>query len=165
MVNATDSKNNKMRKEKIHYTEGMLFQVRLTSRYLSLMGTQIFEKLNMPISFEEYLILDIISYNEGICHRDLAKMLLRDRSNLGKIASKLEKLKLIKVKPDFKNNRAVKKIYITEKGKKLCDEIYEKVEPHINFVMSKITNEEQLVVSESLTKFRQILDELVETKI
>ena len=165
MVNATDSKNDTMKKDKIHYTEGMLFQVRLTSRYLSLMGNQVFEKLNMPISFEDYLILDIISYNEGICHRDLAKMLLRDRSNLGKIASKLEKLKLIKVKLDTRNNRAVKKIYITDKGHKLCTEIYEKVEPHISFVMDKITDEEQKIVSESLTKFRKNLDELVETKI
>ena len=165
MVNATDGKNNKMKKEKIHYTEGMLFQVRLTSRYLSLMGTQVFEKLSMPISFEDYLILDIISYNEGICHRDLAKMLLRDRSNLGKIVSKLEQLKLVKVKLDTRNNRTVKKIYITDKGCNLCDKIYEKVEPHINFVMNRIDTKEQELVSNSLMKFRQILDELVETKI
>lgn len=165
MVIATDSKNNKMKKEKIHYTEGMLFQVRLTSRYLTLMGSQVFEKLKIPISFEEYLILDIISYNEGICHRDLAKMLLRDRSNLGKIAAKLEKLKLIKVKLDTRNNRAVKRIFITDKGHKLCDEIYDKVEPHISFVMSKMSKEEEELVSKSLMKFRQLLDELIETKI
>ena len=82
-------------KDRIHFTEGMLFEIRITSRYLTLMGNQAFEKLHFNLSFEEYLIMDIISYNEGICQRDLARLLLRDRSNLGKIASSLEKKKML----------------------------------------------------------------------
>lgn len=155
----------KIIKNKIHYTEGMFFQIRITSRYLNLMGNQAFEKLKLDLSFEEYIILDIISYNEGICHRDLAKMLLRDRSNIGKIASSLEKKKLIKIKLDIRNNRTVKKIYITEKGIKVCNEIYIKLEPYLKIINETLKKEEQDIVSTTLTKFRNVLENIVETQI
>lgn len=168
MVNATHGKNNTMekliKKEK-HYTDGMFFEIRLTSRYLSLMGSQAFEKMSFDITFEEYLILDTISYNEGICHRDLAKMLLRDRSNIGKIASALEKKSLIKIKPDIRNNRTVKKIFITEKGIKKCNDIYRKLEPFIKIINETIKKEEQDIINSYLKKIRKILDDIVETQI
>ncbi len=152
-------------KDRIHYTEGMFYQIRITSRYLSLMGSQAFERLNINISFEEYIILDIISYNEGICHRDLAKMLLRDRSNIGKIASSLEKQKLIKIKMDVRNNRMIKRIYITESGIKLCNDIYIKLEPYIKIFNDNISKEEQNFICNHLTKCRQLLEEIVQTGI
>lgn len=155
----------KLIKDRIHYTEGMFFQIRITSRYLTLMGNQVFEKLNINISFEEYLILDIISYNEGICHRDLAKMLLRDRSNIGKIVSSLEKQGLITIKVDIRNNRMIKRIYITEEGIKLCNELYIKLAPYIKVFNENINKEEQNLICNHLTKCRQLLEEIVKTRI
>ena len=152
-------------KDRIHFTEGMLFEIRITSRYLTLMGNQAFEKLHFNLSFEEYLIMDIISYNEGICQRDLARLLLRDRSNLGKIASSLEKKKMIKVKPDIKNNHPLKKLYITQKGKKLCNEIYIKLEPSLKKINQDINKKEQDYISTSLMKLRKTLENIVETQI
>ena len=129
------------------------------------MGNQAFEKLDFPISFEEYIILDIIAYNEGICHRDLARMLLRDRSNIGKIASSLENKKLLKISPDIRNNRTIKKLNVTDKGIKLCNEMYRKLEPYITTLQKQIKEEERVLISQGLQKCRKILDEIVETQI
>ncbi len=151
--------------KKSQYTEGMFFQIRITSRYLTLMGNQAFEKLNFPISFEEYIILDIIAYNENICHRDIAKMLLRDRSNIGKIVTNLENKNLIKIIPDIRNNRSIKKLKITEAGKKLCNKMYTKLEPYIETLNKAINTEEQTAICNCLKKCRDIMDEIVETQI
>ena len=147
------------------YNEGMFFQIRLTSRYLTLMGNQAFEKLNFPISFEEYIMLDTIAYNEGICNRDLAKKLLRDRSNVGKTVSNLEEKKLIKIIPDIRNNRTIKKLKVTESGIKLCNQMYTRLEPYIKILNDSISKEEQDFLCKSLENCRKVLDNIVETQI
>ncbi len=151
--------------EQIRLTNGLFYEIRITSRYMNLMGIQAFQKLNINISFEEYLIMNILSYNEGICLRDLAKMLLRDRSNLGKVINGLEKQKLIKVKPSIRNNRSIKKLFLTEKGSNLCCEIYTKIEPYIKIFDEALKEEEQKMLRSYLQKCRQLLDEIVETRI
>ena len=80
----------KLLQKDLVYAESIWFQIRLTSRYLNLMGNQAFEKLNFSISFDDYILLDIIANHEDIFPRDLARMLLRDRSNVGKIVSGLK---------------------------------------------------------------------------
>lgn len=154
-----------MEKIRKYLTDGLFYEVRITSRYVNLMGSQVFDKLQITISFEEYLILDILSYNAGICQRDLAKMLLRDRSNLGKIVSELEKKKLLTVKPSIRNNRSIKQLFISKKGLNLCDEIYTKLEPYVKYFDEKIKNEEQKMLISYLQNCRKIIDEIVETKI
>ncbi len=165
MVKATNGKNNIMIKEQRRITNGLFFEIRITSRYINLMGIQAFEKLNINISFEEYLILNILSYNDGICPRDLAKMLLRDRSNLGKIINRLEEKKLIKINPSIRNNRSIKKLFLTEKGKELCSDIYTKIEPYIRIFDEALKDEEQNMLRSYLQKCRKLLDDIVETKI
>ncbi len=168
MVKSTHGEIQQMKnieKTRKNVTEGLFFEIKITSRYINLIGIQAFEKLNIDISFEEYLILDKLSYNEGICPRDLAKMLLRDRSNLSKVINCLEKKKLIKIKPAIRNNRSIKKLYVTEKGIDLCNKIYDKIEPYLKIFDEVIKKEEQTMVMNYLQKCRNILDEIVETKI
>ena len=149
----------------IVYAESIWFQIRLTSRYLTLMGNQAFEKLNFSISFDDYILLDIIANNEDICPRDLARMLLRDRSNIGKIVSGLEDKKLIKIKADIRNKRSIKKLRITDKGIKLCNEMYLKIQPYINVMNKAISEKDKKQMSLLLEKCRKTLDEIVETQI
>lgn len=155
----------KLLQKDIVYAESIWFQIRLTSRYLTLMGNQAFEKLNFQISFEDYILLDIIANNEDICPRDLARMLLRDRSNIGKIVSGLEDKKLIKVKADIRNNRSIKKLRITDKGIKLCNEMYLKIQPYINTMNKVISEKDKKQMALLLEKCRRTLDEIVETQI
>ncbi len=168
MVKATNSKKQQMKNKnqnKKRITEGMFFEIRITSRYINLMGMQAFNKMKIDISFEEYLILDVVSYNEGICQIDLAKKLLRDRSNIGKIVSALEKKGLIKINPDTRNKRLIKKLYISEKGLKKCNDINMKLNPYIKILNETIKEDEQKIIVKSMMKCREIIENIVETKI
>lgn len=168
MVKATNSKKQQMKNKnqnKKRITEGMFFEIRITSRYINLMGMQAFNKMKIDISFEEYLILDVVSYNEGICQIDLAKKLLRDRSNIGKIVSALEKKGLIKINPDTRNKRLIKKLYISEKGLKKCNDINIKLNPYIKILNKTIKEDEQKIIVKSMMKCREIIENIVETKI
>lgn len=148
-----------------HFTQGMLFQVRITSRYISIMGSQVFQKLKLGINFEDYLILDVLSYNKGICQRDLAKMLLRDRSNTCKIISNLENEKLITIKSDIRNNRNITRLFITKKGQKLCDKVFSALEPYAQTIFEQFDEQQQNTISKSLKDFRTILEKTIETQI
>ena len=168
MVKATNSKKQQMKNKnqnKKRITEGMFFEIRITSRYINLMGMQAFNKMKIDISFEEYLILDVVSYNEGICQIDLAKKLLRDRSNIGKIVSALEKKGLLKINPDTRNKRLIKKLYISEKGLKKCNDINMKLNPYIKILNETIKEDEQKIIVKSMMKCREIIENIVETKI
>lgn len=48
------------------------------------------------ISGECFAALDTISCNKGICQRDLAKLILKDRANTGRILNSLEEKGFIK---------------------------------------------------------------------
>lgn len=45
----------------------------------------------MPVTPDEFYALDAIMLNEGICQRELAKLILKDRPNTGRILDSLEK--------------------------------------------------------------------------
>ena len=76
--------------EKKHFTDTIFYQVELTARYTKMLGTQLFGKLGLGLTPEEFSALDIISYSEDLCQRDLAKLILKDRANTGKLLDSLE---------------------------------------------------------------------------
>src|SRR5574344_1872708 len=95
------------------YTDSIYYRIRLTARYLKLYGEQMFEKLGLEIPFDEFIALDVIRNNEGICQRDLAKLLVKDRANTGRLVTSLQQQNYIEVKMDKKNNRLVNKLFLT----------------------------------------------------
>ena len=72
--------------------------------------------------------MDTLSVNDDLCQRDLAKIILKDRANTGKLLDSLEVKGFIERELAVKNNRPVKIIKITEAGKKMYNETYEKLE-------------------------------------
>ena len=59
----------------------------------------------------------------------------------------------------------IKRIYITEEGIKLCNELYIKLAPYIKVFNENINKEEQNLICNHLTKCRQLLEEIVKTRI
>ena len=73
-----------------HYTDSIYYQLEQTAKYCKYLGMQIFQKLDLPISLDEFVILDILIDNEEICQRDLAKLILKDRPCTGRLLNSLE---------------------------------------------------------------------------
>lgn len=109
-------------KEVNHFSESVFHDIIKTAIYARVRGSQYFNQLNMGITFEQYIVLDAVASKDDICQRDLSKLILKDRSNTGRILNALEKEGFIGRNIQTKNNRLVKKVYITDKGKAILDE-------------------------------------------
>ena len=152
-------------KKELHYTDSIYYELEQTARLMKILTLQLFDKLKLDITPDEYFALDTVSVNAGICQRDLAKLLLKDRANTGRILESLEQKGFITRFIDTKNNRLVKKMGITEKGYNELELINTKVRSHIENTRGKITPKEVQKVQEVLKKFRTNLEQMVETNI
>lgn len=154
-----------MKDKILHYTDSINYELEQTARLMKLLTIQLFDKLQLNITPDEYFALDTVSVNVGICQRDLAKLLLKDRANTGRILDSLEQKGFITRFVDTKNNRLVKKMGITEKGYNELDMINSKIRSHIENTRGKITPKEVQKVQEVLKKFRKNLEQMVKTNI
>lgn len=150
---------------KKHFTDTIFYQIELTAKYCKLMGQQVFEKYNVGLTVEEYSVLDTLICKPEICQRDLAKLILKDRANTGKILDSLEKRGYVKRKLAIKNNRPVKIAEITDLGRDKVEEVSEKLRPHMEIVMERINNSDLARVSDLMKELRNFLGETLEIQI
>ena len=148
-----------------HYTDSINYELEQTSRLMNMLTNQLFKKLELNISLDEYITLDTVSINAGICQRDLAKLILKDRANTGRILNELERKGFITRFIDTKNNRLVKKMGITETGLQELDGINNKIKTYLNGVTKRIPPEDMQRVQTVLKEFRFELEKVVETNI
>ena len=148
-----------------HYTDSIHYELEQTSRLMNMLTNQLFKKLELSITFDEYIALDTVSINAGICQRDLAKLILKDRANTGRILNELEQKGFITRFIDTKNNRLVKKIGITETGLQELNSINNKIKTYLSGVTKRIPPEDVDKVRYILRAFRLELDKIVETNI
>ena len=148
-----------------HFTDTIFYQIELTARYTKMLGMQLFGKLGVGLTIEEFSGLDTISASEELCQRDLAKLILKDRANTGKLLDSLENKGLVKRDLAVKNNRPVKIVSITELGKKTYNEIYARLEPHHKIVKEKIANTDLEKLGELLRDLREILEDTIDIDI
>ena len=137
----------------------------LTAKVMRMMAVQFFDKLNNGLIPDEYVALDVIACNENICQRDLAKLILKDRANTGRIVESLEKKGYINRSVDTKNNRLVRKLNLTEIGHKMIDEITKKIQIQLEETNNLISREEIEKLKEGIRAFRASLEKLTEVKI
>ena len=150
---------------KNHFTNTIFYQIELTAKYCKLLGQQVFEKYDAGITVEEFSVLDTLSCNPQLCQRDLAKLILKDRANTGKLLDGLEKKGYIARRLSIKNNRPVKIVEITQKGLDKTEEVTSKIKPHMNAVKEKIDNSDLAKISGLLEELRNVLNETLEIRI
>lgn len=148
-----------------HYTDSIHYELEQTSRLMNMLTNQLFKKLELSITFDEYIALDTVSINAGICQRDLAKLILKDRANTGRILNELEQKGFITRFIDTKSNRLVKKMGITETGLQELNSINNKIKTYLSGVTKRIPPEDVDKVRDILRAFRLELDKIVETNI
>lgn len=154
-----------MKCKELHYTNSIHYELEQTAKLMRILTAQLFEKLEIRISQDEYAALDTISINPGICQRDLAKLIIKDRANTGRILNYLEEKNLVTRVIDTKDNRLVKKLEITPDGIKELNSINIKIKSYMDNVTKKIAPEEVDRVQEILRGFRLDLEKVVEMNI
>ena len=148
-----------------HFTDTIFYQIELTARYTKMLGTQLFGKLGVGLTPEEFAALDTISAQDGLCQRDIAKLILKDRANTGKLLDALESKGFIERELTSKNNRPVKIVKITKLGTKVYTETYSRLEPHHKMVKERIANTDLEKVGELLRDLREILEDTIDIDI
>ena len=148
-----------------HFTDSLFYQVELTAKYCRSLGVQVFTKLNMPLTVEEFSAMDVIMLHKDICQRELAKIILKDRPNTGRILNSLEEKGYIKRFADTKNNRLVRKMMITDEGEKVFKYVSDILREHLSKIPKIISEEEKAFVKIICKKLREGLKQEVEMKI
>ena len=148
-----------------HYVDSLYYEIELTGKYFRFLGTQMFNELKLDVSVDEFLVLDIIQTNDKICQRDIAKLILKDRANTGRIINSLENKGLLTRFIDTKNNRLVKQMKLTEKGKKVLEISSEYIRNGYKTITEQISREEIEKIKETLKNFREIMKTIAKPEI
>ena len=124
------------------YTDTIKYEIDKSSVYLGAKCSQIFDSFNFGITVEQYYILDTVYHNPNICQRDIAKLMLKDRSNTGRFLNILEEKGLISRQLDTKGKKMVKKVMITQKGIETVERIHPVLLDYYMHALEGITQEE-----------------------
>ena len=83
---------------------------------------QSFAKDGCELRPEQFTVLNALKENEGMYLRQLANITYKDRPNITRIVSILEEKGYLKSSLEAEG-RQVKKLYITQKGKDICESL------------------------------------------
>lgn len=103
----------------------------------------------------QFAVLEVL-YSKGdlkIC--EIIEKILTTSGNVTVVIKNLEKDGLVSKHPDPEDKRSML-ISITDKGKKIMDEIFPKHVDNINNIFSILTTEEKLELKKILKKFRDV---------
>ncbi|MBQ8634607.1 MarR family transcriptional regulator [bacterium] len=150
---------------KTRYEDSLVYQINLSAKHFDKLFEQFFKEINIGVSATEHLALMIVHDSKDCCQRDLARVLLKDRANTGKLAKSLEEKGLITINATIKNNRAVKILTITEKGKKLAKDSMDMFKPLASQIAESFSKEKLEEIRNSLHDFTQVVSNTLKTNI
>lgn len=149
----------------MHYIESPSYEMELTSKYCETLLSQLFNQICSEISPVEFAVLDTVSCHKGLCQRDLAKMLLKDRANTGRVLDLLEKKGFVRRYNDTKNNRLVRRVEITSDGEALINDLTFRIQPLHHKLCKILSDEDLMILRASLKKVRDAISKLVDMQI
>ena len=148
------------------YTESMYYQIKLTEKLCKIFCKQLEDTLNLPITMDEFTMLNIINEHNGDIHqRDIAKMLFKDRANTGKMLNKLEEKGYIEKFEKVRNKRQVNILTVTEEGLKTIEYMRSELEPIFNGIEKRISREDEKIAKRHLQNVRDVITEAIELDI
>ena len=104
---------------------GFLFE--RTTRIIKLRFHQLFKELDIPLTPEQWVVLDILYPNNCLTQKEIVEKSFKDAPSISRIIIKLINNEFITKKSDKKDKR-VHNIQLTDSGKELVSRIYPKVQ-------------------------------------
>lgn len=147
------------------YEDSLFYQIHVSAKIFHMLFDQFFKELEIGLSANEHLALKIISETKNCCQRDLARILLKDRSNTGKLVNYLKEKGYVEIKLTTKNNRPAKILTVTTKGAKIIDEMSKISEPIVKKIQSEISQETIEKTKKTLQNFIKVVEKAVKTNI
>lgn len=151
--------------ETCHYTDSIIYSMEQAVIYFKIKGAQLISALDIGVTIDQFAALDAIYCHNDICQRDLSKIILKDRSNTGRILNILEENGFIERIADTKNNRLVRKIYITEKGRQIIENHQATLRSSFLQVFEDVSEEEFATLRHTLDKLKSSLSKTTTIQI
>ena len=104
--------------------ENIIFQIGETSRLVHKRVTAIFVKRGFDVTVEQFGVLALLWYKEGVKQQDIADGLQRNKTTITRIIENMINSNLIVKVPDQIDKRN-KLVFLTQKGKALQKEMVE----------------------------------------
>jgi len=133
--------------------EVILFQIDKTSKIAKQYSQGEFDRLNLDITVEQWILLKIIHENVGMSQKDIAVKSLRDPASITRTLDILQKKKLLTRSP-IPENRRQYKIDLTKKGKQFIDKHMSLIKTHRKRSVRKISKSDQKKLVELLQKIQ-----------
>ena len=110
------------------------------------------------VSIDEFSVLDTIVARPGLSQADLARLVLKGKAHTGRFIMSLEGKGLVERHVEERDGKLIKVAVITDKGKKLYDEILEAIRPRLEQVESIVNSESVEKMIKDLREFRKIIE-------
>ena len=147
------------------FIDSLYYQIKLTEKCSKLLAKQLEEKLELEIKLDELTALATINLHNGEIHqRDLAKILLKDRANTGRMLNNLEEKGYINRIEKTKNKRQANMINLTEKGKETLDKLTDIIRPMFDNVHNSMTYDIDYL-KQGLTQLRELMKKEIDIQI
>lgn len=102
--------------------DNLIFQLGAIARKVHQHVERVFHKENLDITPEQFSLLTILWYNEGISIKELADRSQRDKTTISRVVNNMIKRDLIRRLDNMDDKRA-KRIFLTEHGRNLQDQL------------------------------------------
>lgn len=132
----------------------ILFQIDLTSKVQKQHTQRDFDRLNLGITVEQWVILKIISESPLISQKELAEKSFRDPASITRTLDLLEKKDLLR-RESNSTNRRVYMIALTKNGEQFIAKNMKLVQSHRDQSTKGISTKELNQLSETLAKIRK----------
>ena len=138
-----------------------IYNTGVVSRALS---SQTFSEKGFDITPEQYLILELLIDNDEMYQRQIAEITHKDRANVARIIKILKDKGLIEKIPQARGRR-IYKIVVTEKGKKVKDEIYPTIIELRRILYANISKEDLITTFNTIQKIYENAKDKVKLQI
>jgi len=113
----------------------------LTSKLLGIYFNEALHQSGLQITLSQFVILKILSSQDGICQNNLAFITERDKTSLARLINTLEAKKLVKRKKTIEDKR-MKKVFISSSGLALLNKASPIISKHQEEAKNNISAEE-----------------------
>ncbi len=132
----------------------ILFQVDLTSKISKHYSQREFDKQQMGITVEQWIILKIVSESSALSQKELADKSYRDPASIARTINLLEKKELVRRK-DIPSNKRMYNIALTKQGRAFVQNHLSIVEAHRKKSIDGISEEELAQLGKLLRRIRR----------
>lgn len=102
--------------------DNLIFQLGSVARKVHQHVDTVFRRENLDITPEQFSLLTILWYNEGISIKELADRSQRDKTTISRVVNNMIKHDLIRRLENVDDKRA-KRIFLTDKGLNMQDQL------------------------------------------